>query len=176
MNNLAISYEDAKRPQDALKLDEEAFRLRKEKLSADHPDTLVSMSNLALSYKAVGRLPDALKLYEEVLPLWKAKVGPDHPDTIMSMFNLGVLRRRSQKYEGAEELLLACQAAIASGKLGINPHVRANTTRELTRLYDAWDKSAEAEKWLRQMPEKKRIEYAFERYYAWPLAWGWRRW
>jgi len=176
MNNLAISYEDAKRPQDALKLDQEAFQLRKAKLGPDHPDTLVSMSNLALSYKAVGQLPEALRLYEEVLPLWKAKVGPDHSDTIMSMYNLGVLRRRSKKYEGAEELLLGCQSAIASGQKGIHPHVRANTTRELTRLYDAWDKPAEADKWLKQMPANKQIEYAFERHAIWPLLWGWPRW
>jgi hypothetical protein len=134
------------------------------------------MSNLALSYKAVGRLPQALELYERVLALWQAKVGPDHPDTIMSMYNLGVLRRRATNYAGAEALLLECQAAVAAGRPGIHPHVRANVARELARLYDAWDKPAEADQWLRRLPAGKQLEYGLERHYAWPLLWGWPRW
>jgi Flp pilus assembly protein TadD len=41
---------------------EEVLRLRREKLGADHPDTLDAMNNLAYTLNALGRLPDALSL------------------------------------------------------------------------------------------------------------------
>jgi Flp pilus assembly protein TadD len=39
---------------------EEVLRLRREKLGADHPDTLTAMNNLAVYYRQVGRLPEAV--------------------------------------------------------------------------------------------------------------------
>ena len=41
---------------------EEVLRLRREKLGADHPDTLIAINNLAVTLNALGRLPDALSL------------------------------------------------------------------------------------------------------------------
>ena len=46
----------------------------KEKLSEDHPDTLLAMNNLACTYSALGRNEDALGLYETLLKKRK-KVG-----------------------------------------------------------------------------------------------------
>lgn len=45
-NQLAISYSDAGRVEEALRMCEEVLRLRREKLGADHPDTLRAMNNL----------------------------------------------------------------------------------------------------------------------------------
>jgi tRNA A-37 threonylcarbamoyl transferase component Bud32 len=88
MNNLANSYADAGRTQDALKLREETLQLRKAKLGPEHPDTLASMNNLAASYFKAGRTQDALKLSVETLQLQRAKLGPEHPETLNSMNNL----------------------------------------------------------------------------------------
>jgi serine/threonine protein kinase/tetratricopeptide (TPR) repeat protein len=88
MMNLANSYDNAGRIQEALKLREETLELQKAKLGSDHRDTLMSMNNLANSYEAAGRTQQALKLHEETLQLRKAKLGPDDPDTLMSMGNL----------------------------------------------------------------------------------------
>jgi Flp pilus assembly protein TadD len=41
-------------------MEEEVLRLRREKLGADHPDTLSAMNNLASTLNAGGRLPDAV--------------------------------------------------------------------------------------------------------------------
>jgi tetratricopeptide (TPR) repeat protein len=78
MQCLAISYSKLGRPEDAIRLlkivsgsydcrleamlgaKEESLRLRREKLGADHPDTLRAMTNLAVYYGQVGRLPEAV--------------------------------------------------------------------------------------------------------------------
>jgi eukaryotic-like serine/threonine-protein kinase len=88
MNDLAVGYDDAGKPDLALPLHEETLKLRKARLGPDHPSTLTSMNNLATGYEAVGKLDLALPLYEETLKLRKARLGPDHPHTLISMDNL----------------------------------------------------------------------------------------
>ena len=50
MNKLALSYRDAGRLDEALKLGEEAVARMKAKLGPDHPETLSSMAGLVTSY------------------------------------------------------------------------------------------------------------------------------
>ena len=54
MNNLAISYAEAGRQDEALKLREQALALAQKIFGAEHPETLRAMHNLADSYDAVG--------------------------------------------------------------------------------------------------------------------------
>ncbi len=49
MNNLAATYSDLGRHQDALKLQEEVLAFRRRVLPADHPHIGSSMNNLALT-------------------------------------------------------------------------------------------------------------------------------
>ncbi len=69
MANLANSYFDAGRKDEALKLREEVLALSRKVLGPEHPDTLGAMRNLAISYLDAGRKDEAIKLREEVLPL-----------------------------------------------------------------------------------------------------------
>jgi tetratricopeptide (TPR) repeat protein len=85
MYGLAVSYDQAGRRDEALKLREEVLALRRAKLGPDHPDTIRSMADLANSYARAGRRDEALKLGEEALARRKAKLGPDHPDTLRTM-------------------------------------------------------------------------------------------
>jgi serine/threonine protein kinase/tetratricopeptide (TPR) repeat protein len=87
-HNLANTYFELRRHDDALKVREETLARRKQKLGPDHPETLLSMNALALSYAAVRRHADAIKLYEEALALHKQKFGPDHHATLQNMGNL----------------------------------------------------------------------------------------
>jgi serine/threonine protein kinase/tetratricopeptide (TPR) repeat protein len=88
MHNLANTFADAGRDQEALQLREEILQLRRTHLGPDHPDTLKGMHSLAESYRYAGRHAEAVKLNEETTTLRKAKLGPDHPDTLSSMHNL----------------------------------------------------------------------------------------
>ena len=64
MTNLALGYKAAGKLGQALPLLEETLKLRKAKLGADHPKTLISMHNLAMSYHAAGRLEQALPFFQ----------------------------------------------------------------------------------------------------------------
>jgi tetratricopeptide (TPR) repeat protein len=88
MQNLAISYDEAGRREEALKLREDALALRRKLLAPEHPDTLTAMSDLAISYNEAGRLNEALKLWEQVMPLRRKVLGPEHPDTLTTMDQL----------------------------------------------------------------------------------------
>jgi tetratricopeptide (TPR) repeat protein len=82
MNNLAASYDDAGRREEALKLQEDVLALRRKVLGPEHPDTLRAMNNLAAFFDKVGRREEALKLQEDVLALRRKVLGPEHPDTL----------------------------------------------------------------------------------------------
>ena len=100
MHNLATSYSEAGRLEEALVMQEEVLLLRLEKQGPEHLDTFIAMNSLANSYAANGRLEDALELYEKVLQMRRMRLGPDHPKTLSVMGNLAdclnALDRRSE--------------------------------------------------------------------------------
>jgi len=88
----------------SLESNTDVVRLRKYKLGADHPDTLVSMCNLAAQYSEAGRQVDALNLGDEILRLMKHKLGASHPDTIAWTNNLSNRYSEAGRQEHAMEL------------------------------------------------------------------------
>jgi hypothetical protein len=66
----------------------EVLEVRKNKLGANHPDTLTSIINLAAVYWSQDKRTDAEQLEVAVLETHKNKLGADHPDTLMSIANL----------------------------------------------------------------------------------------
>jgi tetratricopeptide (TPR) repeat protein len=117
---LANSYQDVGRIREALKLHEETLPRCKNKLGADHRETLLSMSNLAFCYAAAGRVPQALKLYEETLQLQEAKLGPHHFDTLLSIYNVACMHARliskaSERDKEADVAMEWLKKAIAAG-------------------------------------------------------------
>ncbi len=88
MDNLAVFYRAAGRPNDALKLGAEILTLRRKLLGPENTDVLVTMNNVASYYHDVGRFDEALKLREQVLPLDRKVLGPENPRTINAMGNL----------------------------------------------------------------------------------------
>ncbi|KAM7210480.1 hypothetical protein V8F06_014131, partial [Rhypophila decipiens] len=83
--NLASTYRNQGRWDDAEKLEVQVMETSKTKLWADHPDTLTSMNNLAFTWKGQGRLKEALDLMKECCFLLTRKLGPEHPYTISSI-------------------------------------------------------------------------------------------
>jgi hypothetical protein len=63
MNNLALSYQELGRYDQARKLHEATLALRKAKLGPDHRETLRSMSHLAFSYGDLCRYDEARELH-----------------------------------------------------------------------------------------------------------------
>jgi Flp pilus assembly protein TadD len=59
MNNLALTYRNQGRWEEAETLQVQVMETSKTKLGANHPDTLTSMNNLALTYRNQGRWEEA---------------------------------------------------------------------------------------------------------------------
>ena len=96
MNNLASTYRNCGRWDNAEKLGVDVMKLRKALLGPDHPFTLSIMCNLASTYSHQGRWDEAEKLLIDVTNASKAKLGPDHLDTLTSMANLASTYYRKQ--------------------------------------------------------------------------------
>jgi eukaryotic-like serine/threonine-protein kinase len=143
MNNLASSYADLGRLQEALALREETLKLQRAKLGPDHPDTLRSMNNLGNSYAALGRHQEALALRETTLELRRAKLGPDHPDTLASMMGLGNsyadLGRRQEELALREET-----HRLRKSKLGPDHPDTIRSMMTLANCYSTMSRHQEA--------------------------------
>jgi hypothetical protein len=55
MANLAVTYWNKSQLDEAAALEVQVLETRKERLGADHPDTLTSMDNLAFTWEGQGR-------------------------------------------------------------------------------------------------------------------------
>ena len=105
MNNLALTYRQQGRMNEAAKLQEEVLQKSKEILGDDHPSTLTSMNNLAsMMYRQQGRLDEAANLEEEVLQKRKEILGDDHPGTLTSMNNLAETYQQQRRMNEATML------------------------------------------------------------------------
>jgi len=67
MNNIANSYSDLGRHEDALAMQQSVLQFRRQILPPNHPSIGSSMNNLALTYRDLGRYEDALAMQESVL-------------------------------------------------------------------------------------------------------------
>jgi tetratricopeptide (TPR) repeat protein len=86
MNNLANSYNDAGRQDEALKLREQVLTLRRKVLGAVHPDTLAAMNDLARTLAAsksaeIRNGTNAMRLAEEAVAATH-RTNPDFLDTL----------------------------------------------------------------------------------------------
>jgi tetratricopeptide (TPR) repeat protein len=175
MGNLASGYQDAGRLAEALPLYEETLKLLKEKLGPTHHNTLTGMNNLATAYQAAGRLADALPLFAETLKLREEQLGLTHRHTLGTLRSLGRLQIDLKAYPAAEGSLLEYQARVEKNARSLPPEWQTDALPHLVRLYDAWGKPAEAEKWRVKLPPALRVREAMNRQNAWPLLWGWPR-
>jgi tetratricopeptide (TPR) repeat protein len=79
MNNLAATYNDLGRHQDALVLEEKTLEFRRRVLPENHPDIGISYLNLSLSYRQAGDFHRAIERAREALRIFQAALLPSHP-------------------------------------------------------------------------------------------------
>ena len=162
MNNLAVGYLLARKPDRALPLMEKTLALRKSKLGPDHPNTLSAIINLASAYRDGGKLDRALPLYEETLAIQKSKLGPDHPDTLSTMSNLANACRDAGKLNRSILLLEEC-LKLRRVKSGEDHPVTMLVKANLGVNYKDADRLAEAltllEEANRAVPKYPRLRW-----------------
>lgn len=71
MNNLASTYGNQGRWEEAEKLFVQVMEIRKTKLGADHPSTLMSMNSLAHTWQNMGKKSEAIDSMQEFIRLRK---------------------------------------------------------------------------------------------------------
>ena len=77
------------KPQEALKLQQQALDIRREVQGDKHPDTATALGNLGATYSALGKPQEALKLQQQALDILREVLGDKHPDTAKALGNLG---------------------------------------------------------------------------------------
>jgi tetratricopeptide (TPR) repeat protein len=119
MLNLAISYDEAGRREEALKLREEALPLSRKVNGPEHTDTLKAMKNLANSYCSAGRSSEAISLLAKA-----CEVDPKDTDSVIKLATWqtwfgqdagyeATCRRLIQQAEGTDQAATAERAAKA---------------------------------------------------------------
>ena len=79
MNNLANTYSDLGRHQDALVMQEKTLEFQRRVLPENHPDIGIACLNLGYSFVKVGDLHRALQCAREALRILQATLPPSHP-------------------------------------------------------------------------------------------------
>jgi len=88
MANLASTYRNQGRWEEAEKLDIQVMETRKTKLGPAHPDTLTSMYNLAHVWKDMGHHKDAVSMIRTCYDLRQRILGVGHPSTVSTLSTL----------------------------------------------------------------------------------------
>ena len=133
-NDLANTYRQAGRAEEAVALHKRNLADRERVLGPDHHETLLSRNNLAGAYEAAGRLDEAIPLAQRVLADRERMLGTTHSSTLTARTNLAYkyeLAGRVGEAISLFELALAQQERV----LG-RDHRRTLITRNgLARAY-----------------------------------------
>jgi hypothetical protein len=79
MGDLASTYRDQGRWDEAEEIEVQVMRTFGRKLGADYPDTLISMNNLALTWKGQDRPLEAIRVMQVCVQLRRRILGVGHP-------------------------------------------------------------------------------------------------
>ncbi|MFE9531211.1 tetratricopeptide repeat protein [Streptomyces sp. NPDC006631] len=104
-SNLAASYQEAGRNDEAIPIKERAVVDLERLLGNDHPNTLIARSNLATSYQEAGRNDEAIPILERVLAEHERLLGNDHPNTLIARSNLATSYQEAGRSNEAIPLL-----------------------------------------------------------------------
>jgi len=127
LNNLALVLIEQQRHEEAGPLLEEALRIRRERLGAEHPLVAQSIDNLAVLFLQRADPGRAEPLFREALALEERLLGPDHPDVAVTRRSLAILLARRGEVPEACEQLRKC--AAVREKLFEPADLRLVTTR-----------------------------------------------
>jgi tetratricopeptide (TPR) repeat protein len=68
---------------EALPRAEQALKIRRKLLGADHVDTVTSLNDLAILYQSLGDCANAEPLYRQALEIDKEVLGETHPEVLV---------------------------------------------------------------------------------------------
>ncbi|MFI6220125.1 tetratricopeptide repeat protein, partial [Nocardia salmonicida] len=117
-HNLAYTYAEAGRADEAIDLFEKTLIDRQRVLGPDHVDTLNTAHNLAYTYREAGRFDEAIDLFEKTLADQQRVLGPDHVDTLNTAHNLAYTYAEAGR---AEEVIDLFEKTLADQQRVLGP-------------------------------------------------------
>jgi len=142
---------------EAERLFEELWKVRKERWSEDHPSTLTTINAFGILRREQKKYEEAESLLRQALDGRLRKLAPDDPDCFGSMLELAVLYKEQARYEEAEPLLIE---ALEGRRLILgdtHPHT-IESWNNLIDLYEAWNKPERANEWRARLLQRENVE------------------
>jgi serine/threonine-protein kinase len=148
LNNLASTMYRAGDRAGAEEVFRQVVALDRKLLGPDHPDLAYGLNNLGSLLQRRGDHAGAEPLFREAAEIWEATLGEQHWLVALARANLGDSLAAMERFDEAEPLLLAAYGA-AESSLGTEHERTRGMARRLARLYEAWGRSAEADRFER---------------------------
>ncbi len=155
MENLAVSYLNAKRLADAEPLIRGNLRVRRAVLGEDHPTVLQTQNNFAGLLIESGQIEKAVELLEQLVPRYQQAVGEDHPQTLGTMLNLGGAYLWSQRPTEAADFFREVRRQVSATQ-GFDHPLAVKALELLGRALSEAGDNAEAEAVLGELLEHER--------------------
>ncbi len=130
LGNLAITAGDQNRHEEALRMKQKIYDIRRKLLGENAPETVKAALNLSVTLSKLDRHEEALSLKQTVYEKRLVMLGADHPDTLRAVNNLAVTYRRLRQYEKALEL----QRQVYDQRRAIWGKSHPDTVRALNNL------------------------------------------
>ncbi|MEU4473947.1 tetratricopeptide repeat protein [Micromonospora sp. NPDC023888] len=99
--NLATSYRQSGRTDEAITIEEEVLIDAVQVLDAEHPYAIAARANLAASYRQAGRTDEAITIEEKVLNDRLRVLGDEHRAAILARSNLAASYRQAGRTDEA---------------------------------------------------------------------------
>jgi tetratricopeptide (TPR) repeat protein len=114
MNNLANSYVNEERFQEAADLRSRVVEIRTRVLGRSDPLTIAAMDMLGGDYRGLGRLNRAIQLQEDAVSAASSSLGAAHETTVKCMMNLAGTYKSQGTDEGTARQVALLEEAYRS--------------------------------------------------------------
>jgi len=133
---------------------QQALTMRERILPGDHPDLSMSRMMLANHLVETGRPEEGCPLGANSVAVLSAAYGDTHWRVAVARGLEGACLHVDGRREDSEALLLASLAGLDSD--GANNAARRQTLRRLVKLYEDWNKPAEAARYRQQLATSEK--------------------
>lgn len=160
--NLSVYYDTAGRPEEAVRLLEEAIPRLTAKIGSDNPQILWLNYNLSVSYDRLGRRADAIALLEPAYHTAVRSLGLTHYLTLTVMRNLTAYAAESGRSDDVVRILQEALPVLRRELGPSNPRIAPNVIN-LAGAYSNLGRHRDAvtvlEETIAAIPEKDRAAY-----------------
>jgi tetratricopeptide (TPR) repeat protein len=146
LNRLGLTLLDAGKPAQAEPLLHKALPLARKLYPEGHPEIANTLLLVGRARLEAGRAKEAEPFLTEALDIRRKQLPPGNWTIATASGVLGACLRAQGRYAEAEPMLLGAQDVLQK-TLGMLPRRRRDAVDQLVKLYEAWNKPAEAAAW-----------------------------